>query len=225
MKLGTYVDGRPLTYDDRTGVFRVAEFTVTPDEIWAYWDHGQIGWGDPELSKWFELNFPRGSAAHVVRAKRGKSGAVKIGLAVAAVLVVLGLVGAAVFVVANKQDETPVTTAATTTGSGAAEAPSDAGKQWTPVKTMSGSKSRTSKVFQLSGAKARISYDIQGDQSIACAVYITPAGGTLRNNAVPEVSANEAGTGSSPLSKGPGDYVLVVNSGNCKWSLKVEELK
>ena len=52
MELGTYVDGRPLTYDPASGAFRIGSAPVTLDQVLAYDRAGQLRWVNPETSAW-----------------------------------------------------------------------------------------------------------------------------------------------------------------------------
>lgn len=58
MQLGTYVDGRPLSYDDTTGMFLVGEAPVTADQVRAYEAAGQLSWTRPDVAEWFHRSFP-----------------------------------------------------------------------------------------------------------------------------------------------------------------------
>ena len=58
MQLGTYVDGRPLNYDETTGAFVVGEAPVTADQVRAYDAAGQLTWTRPDIAEWFHRSFP-----------------------------------------------------------------------------------------------------------------------------------------------------------------------
>jgi len=58
MQLGTYVDGRPLNYDETTGAFQVGEAPVTADQVRAYEAAGQLTWTRPDMAAWFHRSFP-----------------------------------------------------------------------------------------------------------------------------------------------------------------------
>lgn len=58
MIVGTYVDGRPLTYDESNGSFAVGDVPVTTDLVRAYRQAGQLEWLSPEIGVWFEGSFP-----------------------------------------------------------------------------------------------------------------------------------------------------------------------
>jgi len=63
MQLGTYVDGRPLTYVETTGTFLVGEAPVTADQVRAYAAAGQLTWTQPDVAAWFYRSFPVPAAA------------------------------------------------------------------------------------------------------------------------------------------------------------------
>ena len=52
MELGTYTDGRPLTYDPGSGAFRIGSAPVTLDQVLAYDRAGQLRWVNPETGAW-----------------------------------------------------------------------------------------------------------------------------------------------------------------------------
>ena len=52
MQVGTYVDGRELTYDEATGAFAVGGTTVTLAQVLEYDASGQIGWPSAEMRAW-----------------------------------------------------------------------------------------------------------------------------------------------------------------------------
>jgi len=58
MQLGTYVDGRPLTYVETTGTFLVGEAPVTAEQVRAYEAAGQLTWTQADMAEWFHRSFP-----------------------------------------------------------------------------------------------------------------------------------------------------------------------
>ena len=52
MVVGTYTDGRPLTYDPGSGAFRIGSAPVTLDQVLAYDRAGQLRWVNPETGAW-----------------------------------------------------------------------------------------------------------------------------------------------------------------------------
>jgi hypothetical protein len=61
--LGTYVDGRELTYDEAAGQFAVGGTPVPVDDVRAYDAAGQINWTLGTSSVWFHQSFPAQKAA------------------------------------------------------------------------------------------------------------------------------------------------------------------
>jgi len=58
MELGTYIDGRPLTYVESTGTFLVGEAPVSADQVRAYEAASQLTWARPDIAEWFHRSFP-----------------------------------------------------------------------------------------------------------------------------------------------------------------------
>jgi competence protein ComGC len=89
MQLGTYADGRILSYDQNTGAFTIGDALVSAEQVRAYWAAGQIVWIDPQTAAWFDGAFPSTSmpAPAQVPAKTKNHAVIWIVLAV--VLVVL----------------------------------------------------------------------------------------------------------------------------------------
>ena len=58
MQLGTYIDGRALSYNETTGMFLVGEAPVTSDQVRAYEAAGQLTWAQPDIAEWFHRSFP-----------------------------------------------------------------------------------------------------------------------------------------------------------------------
>ncbi len=58
MLIGTYVDGRPLTYNESDGSFAVAGVSVTPGQVRAYGQAGHLDWATPAIATWFATSFP-----------------------------------------------------------------------------------------------------------------------------------------------------------------------
>lgn len=52
MIIGTYADGRPLTYDEQTLTFAIGGAIVTPDQVVAYDKAGQLNWVNLETRAW-----------------------------------------------------------------------------------------------------------------------------------------------------------------------------
>ena len=52
MQVGTYIDGRELTYDQATGAFAVGGTPVTLEQVLGYDAAGQIRWASDETRAW-----------------------------------------------------------------------------------------------------------------------------------------------------------------------------
>ncbi len=63
MNLGSYVDGRTLTYDEGAGVFAVGGTPVTVEQLRGYAVAGQIAWLSDEYRQWFYSAFPASSSS------------------------------------------------------------------------------------------------------------------------------------------------------------------
>ena len=89
MQLGTYADGRPLTYDETSGAFLVGDAPVTADQVRAYEAAGQLVWSRPDIAAWFHSSFP--AASPIVAEKKPHTTAI-------VVIVVLAILGFLLFV-------------------------------------------------------------------------------------------------------------------------------
>jgi len=58
VELGKYFDGRPLTYDESTGTFKVGDTPASADQVRDYAAVGQVVWASPEFATWFASTFP-----------------------------------------------------------------------------------------------------------------------------------------------------------------------
>lgn len=89
---------------------------------------------------------------------------------------------------------------------------------------MSGNADKNSDVFELTGGKAKLSYDVKGTQPIVFAVYVLPEGHVLEEEGgFAEVVVDNPGTDETFLVKKPGRYYISVKSANCSWKIKIEE--
>lgn len=91
MQLGTYTDGRPLTYDETTGAFHVGDAPVSAEQVRAYEAAGHLVWSRPDIASWFHSSFP--AAAPAVAEKKSRTTAI-------VVIVVLAILGFLLFVCA-----------------------------------------------------------------------------------------------------------------------------
>jgi hypothetical protein len=58
MIVGTYADGRSLTYDETTGAFAVGGTLVTSEQVRSYVQARQIAWSRQDIEAWFWSSFP-----------------------------------------------------------------------------------------------------------------------------------------------------------------------
>lgn len=52
MHVGTDIDGRTITYDEASNVFRIGGIESTIDRLMAYDRGGQVSWAAPEIRDW-----------------------------------------------------------------------------------------------------------------------------------------------------------------------------
>jgi len=90
MQLGTYIDGRPLTYDQSTGTFLVGEAPVTAEQVRAYEAAAQLTWANADIATWFHTSFPAQDA------KGSGKGPVIAIVAVVALFILIFICGIAV---------------------------------------------------------------------------------------------------------------------------------
>ncbi|MDO8915746.1 MAG: hypothetical protein Q7W16_06655 [Coriobacteriia bacterium] len=96
MLVGTYVDGRDLTYDETRGLFAVGGSPVTTGQVLEFDSFSQIRWASAEIAAWARALPAQPHAA--VSKPRMSSGAM-IGIAVGALVgvILLGVAGVFVF--------------------------------------------------------------------------------------------------------------------------------
>lgn len=114
------------------------------------------------------------------------------------------------------------TTAATTTTTNADSA------GWQKVVELSGSGTgeKTSELFDLSGAPARISYKVETDTVWTMAAFVEPEGWDIKTQGgFPDVWESEKKEGSETLEQEAGSHFLYVTAANCDWTVWVEEEK
>lgn len=107
-----------------------------------------------------------------------------------------------------------------------AEAPAAATPKWTTVAKLSGSSSKTGSPFHLGSGDARLKYTVKGHGTVIAAFYLMEKGTSLKKDGgIPEVTVSKAGSDSTVLTQGEGDYYLETIAGNCSWTLTIEEMK
>lgn len=100
----------------------------------------------------------------------------------------------------------------------------EAPKQWTTVLELSGGASKRSDIFELKGGKARLSYNVTGDELSIVSIYVIEEGKSLEDEGgFPEVMVEKPGNDTTFLAKNPGRYYLEVDSANAEWVIKIEE--
>lgn len=92
---------------------------------------------------------------------------------------------------------------------------------WSPVADLSGSTNKTSDFFMLSGKKARISYNCNGDEAVFLSVFLYRGS---QNYGSPEFTATNPGHDTWILHKSMGEYYMKVISANTDWRIVIEEL-
>lgn len=112
-----------------------------------------------------------------------------------------------------------------TTGTSTSSA-DDAG--WQKVFELSGSGTgeKTSELFELSGAPARISYTVKTDTVWTMAAFVEPEGWDIKTQGgFPDVWESEKTEGSETLDQEAGSHFLYVTAANCDWTVVIEEQK
>jgi hypothetical protein len=121
---------------------------------------------------------------------------------------------------ATTEPPAPVTTQAAPVSTEPPTTVTTAAPQWVEVATLSGKTNKTGDVFELTGAPARMSYDITEGFT---AVYIMQEGQDLETDGgFPTVDSMDAIKDSTRLTKDPGSYYLVVK-GNSPYTITIEE--
>lgn len=92
---------------------------------------------------------------------------------------------------------------------------------WSPVADLSGSTNKASDFFVLSGKKARISYNCNGDEAVFLSVFLYRGS---QNSGVPEFTTTNPGHDTWILHKPLGEYYIKVISANTDWRVVIEEL-
>lgn len=102
----------------------------------------------------------------------------------------------------------------------------DQPKAWTDVAIFSGSSSKKTNSFTLSGAEAKLVYSQSGGEFATTSVYIVEKGDSLeQSGGFPEVTISGNSTDESMIVKSAGEYYFDVNSANASWTLTVQELR
>jgi ABC-type transport system substrate-binding protein len=99
---------------------------------------------------------------------------------------------------------------------------------WAPVFEFKGSGTgeKTSELFTLTGAPARLTWDVQTDTMWIIAAFVEPEGHDIKKQGgFPVMMESEEKQGSETLDLEPGKYFVYVNAANCDWTVTIEEQK
>ena len=98
-------------------------------------------------------------------------------------------------------------------------------KQWVEIIRFAGNGHKKSEPFELTGAPARLRYELVGEQEMTMlAIYVVKEGqDIMETGGFPEVIINDPETGESRIYKQKGSYYLDVNSANGNWNIVLEE--
>jgi hypothetical protein len=98
---------------------------------------------------------------------------------------------------------------------------------WKTVLRASGTASKRSPLFRLHGGQARLRYtfsDPNGTGALLGTVYVLKDGTELeRDGGFPVVTVTEPGSDATEIPPGDGQYYLLVNAANARWSVTIEE--
>ncbi len=97
---------------------------------------------------------------------------------------------------------------------------------WQEVITLDGKTDKSSKVFELTGAEARMTYSFNGGEDMSLgAIYLLAEGTDLmKDGGIPEVMIDGPVKEETALHKSAGTYFLDVNAANFDgWSITIEE--
>lgn len=97
---------------------------------------------------------------------------------------------------------------------------------WQEVITLDGKTDKSSKVFELTGAEARMTYSFKGGEDMSLgAIYLLAEGTDLmKDGGIPEVMIDGPVKEETALHKSAGTYFLDVNAANFDgWSITIEE--
>lgn len=116
----------------------------------------------------------------------------------------------------------------TTAGGGSSSTTGGGSAGWKTVFEFKGSGTgeKTSELFTLSGAPARLTWDVKTDTMWIIAAFVEPEGHDLKTQGgFPVVMEGEVKQGSEPLDLEAGKYYVYVNAANCDWTVTIEEQK
>jgi len=117
MQIGTYADGRVISYDESSGWFDVGGTPVSVDAVVSYDAVGSVAWDRPDLRDWV-LSLPRTkpTATPVIGPTAKKS---KNGIAVTLAMILLALCACSWLIGSNKTPTPPTNSSSgASTGNG-----------------------------------------------------------------------------------------------------------
>jgi hypothetical protein len=95
---------------------------------------------------------------------------------------------------------------------------------WVKIFSAAGITDKRTAAFTLTGAPARMTYKVTGNDFPVCSIYIMGAGTALeRNGGIPEIMATDPVSDTTMLSQPAGIYYLAVQCANCGWDVTIEE--
>lgn len=97
---------------------------------------------------------------------------------------------------------------------------------WQEIITLDGKTDKSSRVFELTGAEARMTYSFKGGEDMSLgAIYLLSEGTDLtKDGGIPEVMIDGPVKEETALHKSAGTYFLDVNAANFdRWSITIEE--
>jgi len=94
------------------------------------------------------------------------------------------------------------------------------------VTKLSGSDNKRGSSFHLGSGETRLTYKVTGKTMPVFAVYVVDKGDSIdKSGGIPEVWVSKAGSDTTMLAQGEGDYYLDVKAANCTWTVTIEEMK
>jgi type II secretory pathway pseudopilin PulG len=109
------------------------------------------------------------------------------------------------------------------TGTTATTAPAPT---WQTVINVTANTDKRTEPFYLGSGQKKLLYNVTGDSSLVCLIYIVKEGESLDvQGGFPEVTVSSPGPGETVLVNEPGNYYLDVKAANCSWQVTIQELK
>jgi galactitol-specific phosphotransferase system IIB component len=119
-----------------------------------------------------------------------------------------------------------VSSEASTEASPEAKAPVATNRSWQDVITMTGTASKRSACFTLTGQETVLQYQVKSEDMPGCYIYVVPEGVSIQTDGgIPEVMVTTNSTDYTMLVKKPGRYYLDISSANTSWAVAIKELR